>query len=202
MILCLKQPSHRIDNGKVSNSFRSKANLIIERMRHVLVKDRTIHSSVEEYLGITNMSKMFPRAVQYIKDSKSFSLVSKQTHLDEYIGAMSHLHQIATLSHQINEDIIKSQRPKYLAHQLALLYQSISSLKNIEPLSQHKKSIEENFKAIKSVLINEDQPNDPVPDELRKCVWELTNQITRIVESLPSTLTQHALLPSCLLIQT
>ncbi|PVD18784.1 hypothetical protein C0Q70_21336 [Pomacea canaliculata] len=125
-VLCrkelLNQPSHRIDNGKVSNSFRSKANLIIERMRHVLVKDRTIHSSVEEYLGITNMSKMFPRAVQYIKDSKSFSLVSKQTHLDEYIGAMSHLHQIATLSHQINEDIIKSQRPKYLAHQLALLY--------------------------------------------------------------------------------
>ncbi|KAK7455068.1 hypothetical protein BaRGS_00039517, partial [Batillaria attramentaria] len=104
---------------------------------------------LQEYLEKTGISRMFPRPAAYLKDCRGFSFTLESTRTDEYLTTMSQLHQLTALSHQISEDVAKYPRPKYLAHQLALLYQCISSLPNSEPLAKHKQSIEDNFKAVK-----------------------------------------------------
>ncbi|KAK7090245.1 uncharacterized protein [Littorina saxatilis] len=204
-VLCKKeliqQPTHSIQKGRTSNAFADKAIVVEDRMRHTVVKDRSLPPSLYEYLEKTSLNRMFPRPAAFLKDPSGFSLSLEQSRTDEYLSSLNQLNQLATMSHQMKEDIAKFPRPKYLAHQLALIYQSICNLPSAGVLAKYKKSVEDNFKTVKQILNNEDQQDEPLPDQLREWVWELTTQIAELVESLPATLTQAALLPACVVAQ-
>ncbi|XP_041351575.1 uncharacterized protein LOC121370422 [Gigantopelta aegis] len=202
--LCKKelvmQPSHRIDHGKTSSSFVNKANVVFDHMRQLLLRS-CHHTDVQEYMESKGIDRLFPRAAAYIYHPDKMSLSLKKTNLDNYFSQLATLHQLSTLARQINNDVLTHDRPKYIAHQLALLYQSINAVQNNNMLAVLKKNIEDNFKVVKSCFMN-DGDRDSYPPELKEWLLTITSNIVSIIEEFPVQLTEDMLQPAYILAQS
>lgn len=60
------------------------------------------------------------------------------------------------------------------------LQQCVSSLPSNSALAKYKKSIEDNFKAVKRVMSDEDQQDQPLPDQLRE--WSVLSAVSPLSE--------------------
>ena len=60
------------------------------------------------------------------------------------------------------------------------LQQCVSSLPSNSALAKYKKSIEDNFKAVKQVMSDEDQQDQPLPDQLRE--WSVLSAVSPLSE--------------------
>ncbi|CAH1781787.1 unnamed protein product, partial [Owenia fusiformis] len=113
-----------------------------------------------EYMDYTGYAKLYPRAAAYITRPCNLSLSSRKNNIDGYFPRMQALNQVVTLAHQLNSDVCNLYNHKYVAYQIALLYQSMNALgSSIPSLLEFKSDIERNFKFIKeelNSLIDED----------------------------------------------
>ncbi|XP_076435942.1 uncharacterized protein LOC143275601 [Babylonia areolata] len=203
-ILCkrevLKCPQREVPAGKTSSFFRDKASVVEDRLRQALSKaGRYGRETLQEYLQRNAVKTLFPSPVDIISSPPSCTLSSERTRFDDYLSCVSQLNQVRSLAHQLQDDVSTCPRPKYLAHQIALLYQSLMLLPQLGSLQRFKKSIEVNFKSVKHILATEDQEEDALPEDLRTWVCELCSQLSEAVESLPPDLTSPVLVPATLL---
>ncbi|XP_053404429.1 uncharacterized protein LOC128558616 [Mercenaria mercenaria] len=194
----LNEHSH-IHRGHVSNSFIDRATVVYDRILHVLAKVPPDYQDCLRYLQSQGLDRLYPRAVTYLADPQSFSLDLEKTPLDNYFTSVSTLGQLSTLARQLHNDCLNPSSHKYIAHQLALMYQTMSHIKS--PIfEQHKKGIEEMFKPIKATLATTD-------DKQKRCLTEsqhewllnLTNHILNTLNTFPADLTKDMVQPASIL---
>ncbi|XP_046371936.1 uncharacterized protein LOC124145976 [Haliotis rufescens] len=201
-LLCRKeltqQPSHRIDNGKTSNSFVNRARVVYDQMHQLLARCNS-PLDVQAYLESKWLDRLFPRAAAYVVRPEALSIALKKTTLDNYYTQLAGLHHLATLARQMNNDLSTQSKPKYIAHQLALLYQSITNLEgSSSALAVQKKNIEDNFKTVKAAFAA-DQGETYLAPEIREWLLTLTNNLATVMTSLPAALTEDMQQPAAIL---
>ncbi|GFR59816.1 hypothetical protein ElyMa_000063600, partial [Elysia marginata] len=109
-----------------------------------------------------------------------------------YFKQLSHVNHVLMLARQIHDDIRYHEKPKYLAHQVAVMFQAIQTLPSgSELLARHKTNIEENFKMLKSTIADLQEFENSLPQEVEEWLLELTSSIAGVVHSMPSQMTQE-----------
>ncbi|XP_060573492.1 uncharacterized protein LOC132731344 [Ruditapes philippinarum] len=201
--LCKKELTENssIHQGHVSNSFIDRATVVYDRILHLLAKVPPDYQDCLRYLQSQRLDRLYPRAVTYLANPRSFSLDLDKTPLDSYFASVSTLSQLTTLARQMHNDCVNTSSHKYIAHQLALMYQTITQIKS--PLfEQHKKGIEEMFKPIKATLATtDDKQIRCLTQSQQEWLLDLTNHILNTVNTFPADLTQDMVQPASVLQQ-
>ncbi|CAG2218281.1 uncharacterized protein [Mytilus edulis] len=204
-ILCHKelkeQPKEKIEQGRFSNSFTNRAAVVQDRMNQVLHKNVQNRMFVNEYLAAKGLDRLFPRASAFISSPVNLVYLNDKTSLDAYYADISSLNQLKYLAHQINSDLSNLSEHKYVAHQISILYQSVNNINN-SYLDPYKKSIEENFKSVKTTLNEEhkDGTRKLLPEQ-KEWLLQLTSGIANLISRFPIELTQEMVQPALVLQQ-
>lgn len=112
----------------------------------------------------------------------------------EYFSHVSHLHQLLHMATQLRNDASDAKNNKYLAHQIALLYQCINLARGESKAL--KKRIEENFETIKRHTEapggsgNVNGGDRTLPPDLRRWVEDLTAEVAVLVRQYPPGMTE------------
>lgn len=182
--------SHKIE---YQNSFEPKARVVLRKMEEYLQFLPRPQPTLEEYLEYTGLAELFPRVMSYVVNPELPSFFGQEYHLEEHFSTFGLLNQLVTLSHQLNYDAFNRSNHKYMAHQLALLYQSINLLGSKE-LFAHKKEVEGNFKVFKSKLAVKDKESVPkLPDDEKEWLNTITKSILDVATTFPTELTKPML---------
>lgn len=102
----------------------------------------------------------------------SLEEVMENLKLDLSSDKMSQLNQVVVLSIQLHSDV-DLKNHKYIAHQIALLYQSLNNSR--QELKLFRPLIEKNFEQIKSVCSKSSEPR--LSPEQREWIRQITTQI-------------------------
>ena len=108
--------------------------------------------------------------------------------LKEYLRQVNYWNQVTALCSQISDDVDVPGNHKYMAHQLALLYQSISQAGSSQ-LSPFKKRIEAKFEIVKQVTEKTDKPG--LPEDLRVWIRAICAEISGVIASVPPSLARR-----------
>jgi len=104
---------------------------------------------------------------------------------DEYISQIALLNQLSNIAAQLRHDIVRYRNHKYIAHQIALLYQTLGQLGGT--IGERKKEIEERFDEIKATTELSKEP--ALTEEQTKWLVNLTTsviqEISQTTHSLP-----------------
>ncbi|RUS77526.1 hypothetical protein EGW08_014710, partial [Elysia chlorotica] len=177
-------------HGKTGTSFQNKANLSFCNLQQTLTKYRGVMHE-DTYEREPCFAQLFPNVVEYSKTGSTFKRPGT-TPIDNYLKQLSHLNHVLTLARQIHEDIRYGEKPKYLAHQVAVLFQAIQAIPSgSELLARHKTNIEENFKMLKSTIADLHEFENSLPQEVEEWLLELTDSISGVVHSMPTQLSQE-----------
>jgi len=130
-------------------------NLFQSQQRDKLVKQiqdtvRKIDSSkdVKKYLEDSGIGRVFPSVLSLFQNSTP-QKSSKGNSIEDYLYWMMVLNQLVTISSQLRKDVTTIQNHKYLAHQIALLYQCLNQAGDHGII--YKRRIEQMFDTIKGV---------------------------------------------------
>ncbi|CAB1346497.1 unnamed protein product [Coregonus sp. 'balchen'] len=145
----------------------------------------------KDYLDMVGLSTMYPRVEVFLIQGSPVDMLEKPP-MDEYFSHIGRLNQLLVLSQQLEEDVKHLGSHKYIAHQLSVIYQVLSSFRGIQPLSVLKKEIEANFRQMKTSLVTEEgsRQEPQLPAYYISWILELTRSITSTVSSLPEELTE------------
>ncbi|XP_023656847.1 uncharacterized protein [Paramormyrops kingsleyae] len=174
-----------------SDSFQREGAQIIERMYLCLEHLPEPAPQLEDYLDAVGLSAMFPRVEVFIIHGSPVDMLEKPA-MDGYFPHIARLNQVLVLSQQLEDDVKHLGSHKYVAHQLSVLYQVLSTFKGIMPLSVLKRDIEANFKQLKMALVtDESSKQEPLlPAQYVNWILDVTHCIISSVSSLPEELTQ------------
>ncbi|KAL7747225.1 sporulation-induced protein [Sorochytrium milnesiophthora] len=98
---------------------------------------------------------------------------SVKTDVKAYLHSMTVLNQVVTLALQLRHDMTLTNH-KYIAHQIALLYQSLNSTRS--ELKSFKSKIETQFDAIKAAC-SAQVPDPQLGEEQQKWLTDLTTEV-------------------------
>ncbi|ELT97783.1 hypothetical protein CAPTEDRAFT_226708 [Capitella teleta] len=143
------QPNGKISDGKASQSFQNQSLILLDQLRksdEILRHRKGV--DLLSYLKQTGLDELYPRA-SICCATEDISMELQITEMDEYFGEMSSVHQMVTLAQQINSDVSLSSH-KYLAHQLAVLYQLLATDGDV--FTSTRKEIQTRFQRIKEHL--------------------------------------------------
>uniref|UniRef100_M4AB93 Si:ch211-218d20.15 n=1 Tax=Xiphophorus maculatus TaxID=8083 RepID=M4AB93_XIPMA len=144
---------------------------------------------LEDYLDMVGLSAMFPRVEVFLIQGSPVDMLDRP--LMDYFFHVAKLNQLLVLSQQLEEDIRHLGSHKYIAHQLSVIYQVISSFRGIQVFSEIKKDIETNFKQMKqSLMAEEGCRHEPQLTAHYISILEITKGLTSLVLSLPEELTE------------
>lgn len=178
--------SHKVE---YQNKFEPKAQVLFEKMREIIQFLPDPRPSLKDYLRQTGLSLLFPKVTSYLKNPERPAFQTQKSSMDGYFPHLGMLNQLITLSHQLNSDAFNLTNHKYMAHQTALLYQSVNQAGT--PMMEYKKNIESNFKSLKAGLVPKDKDSIPrLPHEQKEWINDVTANILDDVQSLPPGLTQ------------
>ncbi|KAJ8030904.1 hypothetical protein HOLleu_27449 [Holothuria leucospilota] len=113
------------------------------------------HFLLQEYLHQTGLDTMYPRAALVASDPYGPPPDVKSASVDDHFSHLSALNQITTLCNQIQSDCRNLHNHKYMAHQVALLYTTLTKFANVKALVEFRTSIETTFKSLKKSLSTE-----------------------------------------------
>lgn len=185
-----KQVSSKGDYSKSGTSFQNKANLAYCNLQQTLTKYRGVMHN-DTYEREPYYAQLFPSVVEYSKTGTSSNRQSP-TSIDNYFKQLSHMNHVLMLARQIHKDIRCGEKPKYLAHQIAVLFQAIQALPSgSELLARHKTNIEDNFKMLKSTIADLHEFENSLPEEVEEWLLELTASIAGVIHSMPTQMTQE-----------
>ncbi|KAL6747532.1 hypothetical protein V8C86DRAFT_1308974 [Haematococcus lacustris] len=112
--------------------------------------------SAQETLEALNLLEMFPYLEQGLVSGRLEVVASSQG--SSYLSYVSLLNQLVLMSTQMYHDACNPQHHKYMAHQMALLYQCLNQLQgDTKPL---RRAIESRFDDIKRVTESADPTFD------------------------------------------
>ncbi|XP_033760134.1 uncharacterized protein LOC117342191 [Pecten maximus] len=204
-VLCKKelrdqQRKKTTEHGKVSGAFLDKATVVHDRMKQLLLKQKQ-DMSLGQYIVWRGLDRVFPRAATFLSKPDGLNLLDKKTGLDGYYQELACINQLLSLSMQINSDLHNLSDHKYIAHQLAILYQSVTSL-DAACMETYKKSIEDNFKVVKTTLNEGGDGARLLSNEHKQWLINLTCSVVQTLTSFPTELTQEMVQPCLALQQT
>uniref|UniRef100_A0A3Q3II33 Uncharacterized protein n=1 Tax=Monopterus albus TaxID=43700 RepID=A0A3Q3II33_MONAL len=144
---------------------------------------------LEDYLDMVGLSVMFPRVEVFLIQGSPVDMLERPPM--DYLFHIARLNQLLVLSQQLEEDIRHLGSHKYIAHQLSVIYQVISSFRGIQVFSEIKKDIEANFKQMRqSLVMEEGSRHEPQLATRYINILEVTHSVTAVVLSLPEELTE------------
>jgi len=131
----------------------------------------------------SDMLSLFPQASSYFFPTKEVTINSIT---EDYLLQVGVLNQLVIISKQLLHDISSLDNHKYIAHQIALLYQSVGKVG--PPLVHIKRNIESRFDEIKATT--EQQGKIPTLNE-NQITWmrALLEDVLKEVFALPLPLT-------------
>uniref|UniRef100_W5M320 Si:ch211-218d20.15 n=1 Tax=Lepisosteus oculatus TaxID=7918 RepID=W5M320_LEPOC len=138
-----------------SESFHRRGELIHGAL-FTFLRTMTCCALHQDYLDAVGLSTMFPRVEIFIIHGSPVDMLENPP-MDDYFPHLGKMNQLLVLSQQLEDDVKHLGSHKYIAHQLSVLYQVISSFKGITPLSILKRDIEANFKSLKLSLATEQE---------------------------------------------
>ncbi|XP_066266794.1 uncharacterized protein [Branchiostoma lanceolatum] len=174
----------------LSPTFESHAMVLIGKMREALNRLPQPPAFIQDYLQSTGLAGMFPRAAAYIANPQTLYDLGQQGSMDEHFQHMASLHLVSSMCRQLNSDVNNLANHKYIAHQVALLYQSVNPLGSRGPLAPHEKAIKQNFNNIKQALTVAPDSVDPprLPPDQAEWMNSLTGSLLTTVSGFPPEL--------------
>ncbi|XP_037644808.1 uncharacterized protein si:ch211-218d20.15 [Sebastes umbrosus] len=174
-----------------SDTFQAQGSEILDQMLQCLEHLPKPMPQLEDYLDMVGLSIMFPRVEVFLIQGSPVDMLETPP-MDEYYFHIARLNQLMVLSQQLEEDIRHLGSHKYIAHQLSVIYQVISSFRGIQAFSEMKKDIEANFKQMKqSLVVEEGSRHEPqLAAHYINWILELTQSLTSVVLTLPEELTE------------
>ncbi|XP_007227917.2 uncharacterized protein si:ch211-218d20.15 [Astyanax mexicanus] len=175
-----------------SESFQKQGAEIIDQMNQCLEHLPKPAPLLEDYLDIAGLSVMFPRVEVYIIHGSPVDMLELPP-LDGYFPHLGKLNQLVVLSQQLEDDVKHLGSHKYIAHQLAVIYQVINSLSDTLPLITIKRDIEANFKKMKMSLVTEEGSKQEPQLSAQYINWisQLTHNIISTVSSLTEEVSEE-----------
>eukprot|EP00898_Chlorokybus_atmophyticus_P009227 jgi/Chlat1/934/Chrsp108S01367 len=141
----------------------------------------------QEVLESTQMFTVFPEFAKYILgDPLTQAPAVSQPGLD-YLAYVTLLNQLVMMSTQLHEDA-KLQNHKYIAHQIALLYQCLNLTR--AETNAFKKRVEEQFESIKQIT-EQAAATPELSDFHRQWLQKVTWDIREAVSQFPPQLLQR-----------
>ncbi|XP_071384007.1 uncharacterized protein [Centroberyx affinis] len=174
-----------------SDTFQAQGAEILDQMLQCLEHLPKPMPQLEDYLDMVGLSAMFPRVEVFLIQGSAVDMLERPL-MDEYFSHIAKLNQLLVLSQQLEEDIRHLGSHKYIAHQLSVIYQVISSFRGIQAFSEIKKDIEANFKQMKQSLVTEEgsRLEPQLAAHYINWILELIHSLTSVVSSLPEDLTE------------
>ncbi|KAG0078998.1 hypothetical protein BGZ90_003802 [Linnemannia elongata] len=125
---------------------------------------------LRRYMIRTGLAEMFPKSSEYL----GIELVLPGgSYIEAHFRQMSSINQLTSIALQLQNDI-KLTNHKFVAHQVALLYQCITQA-GPQFSKKYKSRVEENFDALKEASSVSDEPYLPI--ELQAWLNDLTTDI-------------------------
>ncbi|KAM8857043.1 uncharacterized protein ACB058_008836 [Synchiropus picturatus] len=174
-----------------SDTFQTQGTEILDQMLQCLEHLPKPMPQLEDYLDMVGLSAMFPRVEVFLIQGSPVDMLETPA-MDEYFPHISKLNQVLVLSQQLEEDISHLGSHKYIAHQLSVIYQVLSSFRGIQVFSEIKKDIESNFKQMKQSLVAEEGSRHEPQLSAHYINWvlKITHKLTSVVTSMPEELTE------------
>uniref|UniRef100_A0A3P8RWN2 Si:ch211-218d20.15 n=1 Tax=Amphiprion percula TaxID=161767 RepID=A0A3P8RWN2_AMPPE len=171
-----------------SDTFQTQSE-ILDQMLQCLEHLPKPMPQLEDYLDLVGLSAMFPRVEVFLIQGSPVDMLERPPM--DYFFHVARLNQLLVLSQQLEEDIRHLGSHKYIAHQLSVIYQVISSFRGIQVFSEIKRDIEANFKQMKQSLVAEEgSRHEPQLAAHYINILEITQSLTAVVLQLPEPLTE------------
>lgn len=198
-VLCEQEAgeAEKQQRGDRRKMYITQAAMLRDRMEKLINKHPEPRpGSLEEYLSQSGLGTLFPRAAHYIGGgAKGNRHTPKKAPMDGYLSHLATVNQVNTLCKQLNHDVQNLSNHKYIAHQVALLYQSLNQLGNVKALLSYRNNIEGMFKRLKSSLeLTGDGDSVPhLPDEYKQWLIQMTLSLQEAVASFNPSFNQPLL---------
>ncbi|XP_071505766.1 uncharacterized protein [Diadema antillarum] len=208
-VLCEAESSETSSKGQkrqrrqsYSNTFDTQASLLQDRLTRLVKKHPEARPSLQKYLEETGLATLYPRATHYIAGVPVQGQAPKKGPMDGYLAHLAVVNQVNVLCKQLHHDVQKLNNHKYLAHQVALLYQSLNQLGNVKALLSYRSNIEGMFKKMKAALelTGEGDSVPHLPDEYKTWLLDLTVSLREVMSSFNPSFNQP-LLPAISFLQ-
>ena len=136
-----------------------------------------------DYLVRAKLTKLFPRTLAASRDDAEMSHLTKRIPMDAYFAHLSVLNQLVTVAKQILHDLESLSNHKYIAHQVALLYQCLSLARS--PVDPFRAELEGNFSSIKRAAKGLEHKPGRLPIETAAWLQSLLKKIIEAVHAMP-----------------
>mmetsp|Transcript_174 Transcript_174/g.339 ORF Transcript_174/g.339 Transcript_174/m.339 type:complete len:246 (-) Transcript_174:499-1236(-) len=175
---CLLEKEAKV--GKRPLTEQLKANLLEKISR--IVQRADSHSSLDKCLEDFHLGPWFPNVISDLSGQpRTYS--DGPIAFKDYIAFMALINQVMVMSSQLRDDMTLVNH-KYIAHQIALLYQCLNGIRN--GVDKYKKRIETRFEEIKAITEQSTCPQ--LLDTQRTWLVELCSEITNTVNQFPSAM--------------
>ncbi|KAG0275131.1 hypothetical protein BGZ95_009149 [Linnemannia exigua] len=125
---------------------------------------------LQRYMIRTGLAEMFPKSSEYLGIEP---VIPGGSFIEAHFRQMSCINQLTSIALQLQNDI-RLTNHKFVAHQVALLYQCITQA-GPQFSTKYKSRVEENFEALKEASAVSDEPYLPI--ELQAWLGDLTTDI-------------------------
>ncbi|KAG0305247.1 hypothetical protein BGZ98_004418 [Dissophora globulifera] len=125
---------------------------------------------LQRYMIRTGLAEMFPKSSEYLGIDP---VLPGGSFIEAHFRQMSTINQLVSIALQLQNDLRLSNH-KFVAHQVALLYQCINQA-GPQFSKKYKSRVEENFNALKDSSNTSDEPRLPI--ELQAWLSDLTTDI-------------------------
>eukprot|EP00243_Klebsormidium_subtile_P004125 TRINITY_DN17908_c0_g1_i1.p1 TRINITY_DN17908_c0_g1~~TRINITY_DN17908_c0_g1_i1.p1 ORF type:complete len:250 (-),score=45.48 TRINITY_DN17908_c0_g1_i1:308-1057(-) len=153
------------------------------RMCHLVAPNRPLMRVLDE-LRISSTFPSLGRALRGDPATSPGPVTSPGPTGTDYFAHVSILNQLSSMASQLHEDSDKQQNHKYIAHQIALLYQCLNQVRG--EARPFKKRIEEKFEEVKSLTENTSAPK--LSEAYKQWLRRLTSDIQEMVGAFPPQL--------------
>eukprot|EP00039_Didymoeca_costata_P017068 m.313550 g.313550 ORF g.313550 m.313550 type:complete len:304 (+) comp16491_c2_seq4:70-981(+) len=171
------------NDGAAETALFRKARRLSEEVKKIFLQIHAPDPTLSEYLERVGLATIFPRCLSLFKMKREMSLSTKRVKMDAYLPHLAILHQLVSICEQIRSALDNAPDHKYIAHQISLLYQSLSHAST--PVAEYSKQIEEMFPKIKIATRHEDGVVVKLPFDLAFWLRNVLNGIIETVYSLP-----------------
>jgi len=139
--------------------------------------------SIPVALQQLEMSQLFPEIASVWNTGRAPDPPTRQPGLD-YLAQVSVLNQLLSMSRQLHNDSQTKTNHKYIAHQIALLYQCLNQTRG--ETRPFKRRIETMFDKIKGVTESKTQPTLDEPQ--KRWLKDITADVADLILTCPPTI--------------
>jgi len=167
-----KQTLHKEENKEIVSRLSSQIHSLVKQLNR-----KSLHSM--EYFEVSGLSTTFP-----LVHSQLFSkqIENEYSEVSEYLNHIGVLHQLIQMSEQLRYDCANLPNQKYIAHQIALLYQCLNHAG--DGGISFRKRIEQKFNEIKALTEAEKSPQltKDHKEWLHKLTTDIINEVSTFQE--------------------